>query len=106
MGKPIIDSEKQVVGATIVLRPMAQVRQLVARMSGAEARFSFDSIIGQEPSLKNAIKLAKIASRTSSNVLMQGESGTGKGSLPQAIHNAASAATVRSWRKTVRQRSP
>ena len=90
MGKPIIDSEKQVVGATIVLRPMAQVRQLVARMSGAEARFSFDSIIGQEPSLKNAIKLAKIASRTSSNVLMQGESGTGKEVFAQAIHNGSS----------------
>ena len=59
-------------------------------MTGAKARFTFDSIIGQEPSLKNAIKLAKIASRTSSNVLMQGESGTGKEVFAQAIHNGSS----------------
>jgi len=90
IGKPIIDREKQVVGATIILRPMTQVRQLVARMTGAKARFTFDSIIGQEPVLKNAIKLAKIASRTSSNVLMQGESGTGKEVFAQAIHNGSS----------------
>jgi transcriptional regulator of acetoin/glycerol metabolism len=90
IGKPIIDREKQVIGATIILRPIAQVRQLVARMTGAKARFTFDSIIGQEPSLKNVIKLAKIASRTSSNVLMQGESGTGKEVFAQAIHNGSS----------------
>lgn len=90
IGIPIIDRDKQVIGATIILRPIAQVRQLVARMTGASARFTFDSIIGQEQSLKNAIKLAKIASRTSSNVLMQGESGTGKEVFAQAIHNGSS----------------
>lgn len=89
-GKSIIDREKQVVGATIILRPIAQVRQLAARMAGVEAKFTFDSIIGQDPSMKNAIKLGKIASRTSSNVLMQGESGTGKEVFAQAIHNGSS----------------
>lgn len=90
MGKPIIDSEHNVVGATIILRPIAQVRQLVNRMTGAEARFTFDSIIGQEQNMKNAIKLAKIAARNSSNVLLQGESGTGKEVFAQAIHNGSS----------------
>ena len=88
IGKSIFDREKRVMGATIILRPIAQVRQ--SRMAGAEAQFTFDSIIGQDPSMKNAIKLGKIASRTSSNVLMQGESGTGKEVFAQAIHNGSS----------------
>ena len=90
MGKPIIDGEQNIVGATIILRPIAEVRQLVNRMTGAEARFTFDSIIGNEPNLKNAAKLAKIAARNSSNVLLQGESGTGKEVFAQAIHNGSS----------------
>ncbi|NLB17416.1 MAG: sigma-54-dependent Fis family transcriptional regulator [Syntrophomonadaceae bacterium] len=89
VGKPIIDGERNIVGATIILRRIDDVRHMVNRITGARATFTFDSIIGQDKELDNAIKLAKIASRNTSGVLLQGESGTGKEVFAQAIHNGS-----------------
>ncbi len=88
--KPIYDEKQQVSGATVILRPIAQVQQLVNKFSGALASFTFDSIIGEDQQLKNSIKLAKMAGNNMSNVLLQAESGTGKEVFAQAIHNASS----------------
>lgn len=87
--KPLFDENKQVIGATIILRPIAQVQQLVNKFSGAQASFSFDSIIGESKQLKKSISLATMASQNMSNVLIQAESGTGKEVFAQAIHNAS-----------------
>ncbi|HPF21232.1 MAG TPA: sigma 54-interacting transcriptional regulator [Syntrophomonas sp.] len=88
--KPIFDDNNQVNGATIILRPIAQVQQLVNKFSGAQASFSFDSIVGESKQLKKSISLAAMASQNMSNVLIQAESGTGKEVFAQAIHNASS----------------
>lgn len=53
-------------------------------------RYTFDSITGNSPSLKEVIEAAKRASRTSSYVLIVGETGTGKELFAQSIHNASS----------------
>ncbi|HPT69513.1 MAG TPA: sigma 54-interacting transcriptional regulator [Syntrophomonas sp.] len=84
------DVNKQVVGATIILRPIAQVQQVINKFSGAQASFTFDSIIGDNKQLKKSITLASMASQNMSNVLIQAESGTGKEVFAQAIHNASS----------------
>ncbi|MER3472218.1 MAG: sigma-54-dependent Fis family transcriptional regulator [Chitinophagaceae bacterium] len=52
-------------------------------------KYSFDSIIGQAPSLQNAIVLAKKVAPTNATVLLLGETGTGKEVFAQAIHNAS-----------------
>lgn len=88
-GKPILDSENRVVGATIFLIPIAQVKQLVNKFAGSQASFTFASIIGEDPQLKNAINLAMMAATNSSTVLLQAESGTGKEVFAQAIHNSS-----------------
>lgn len=88
-GKPILDAENRVIGATIFLIPIAQVTQLVNKFSGAQANFTFASIIGEDPQLKNAVNLAMMAATNSSTVLLQAESGTGKEVFAQAIHNAS-----------------
>ncbi len=87
--KPTYDKEHQVTGATIILRPIAQVQQLVNRFTGAQASFTFDSIIGDDRHLKKSVKLAMMAGDNMSNVLLQAESGTGKEVFAQAIHNAS-----------------
>lgn len=87
--KPTYDENQQVTGATIILRPIAQVQQLVNKFSGAQASFTFDSIIGENKQLKNSVKLAMMAGNNMSNVLLQAESGTGKEVFAQAIHNAS-----------------
>lgn len=88
-GIPIFDEDKQVIGATIILRTIARVQELVNRFSGAQASFTFDSIIGEDRLLRRAVKLAMKAGANNSTVLLQAESGTGKEVFAQAIHNVS-----------------
>jgi len=55
-----------------------------------KAHFYFEDIVGASPTIKEAIRLAKIAARSTSNVLILGESGTGKELFAQSIHNHSS----------------
>jgi PAS domain S-box-containing protein len=86
-GKPIFDESNQVVGVTIILKPMKQVHQMVNTLTGAQASFTFDSIIGEDEKLLNSVKLGMMAGSNDANVLLQAESGTGKEVFAQAIHN-------------------
>ncbi|MCC5912343.1 MAG: sigma 54-interacting transcriptional regulator [Clostridiaceae bacterium] len=51
---------------------------------------TFDSIIGISESIQRVKELGKQVATTKSNVLLLGESGTGKGLFASAIHNASS----------------
>lgn len=88
-GTPRYDENNQLVGATIILRPIAHVQELVNSFSGAQASFTFDSIIGEDRQLKKSIKLAMMAGANNSTVLLQAASGTGKEVFAQAIHNGS-----------------
>jgi PAS domain S-box-containing protein len=88
-GEPRFDENNQITGATIIIRPIARVQELVNKISGAQASFTFNSIIGEDKNLKNAIRLALIASANDSTVLLQAASGTGKEVFAQAIHNGS-----------------
>ncbi len=52
-------------------------------------RYTFESIIGISPALKEVIENARRATRTSSSVLIIGETGTGKEIFAQNIHHAS-----------------
>ncbi|MGE4271744.1 MAG: sigma-54-dependent Fis family transcriptional regulator [Desulfitobacterium sp.] len=73
----------------IIANEIARTKKLVQRMSGAEAKLTFNDIIGQEDNFLSTVGLAKIASHSYSNILLLGESGTGKDVFAQAIHNAS-----------------
>lgn len=49
--------------------------------------FTFEDIIGTSDKIKEAIHMAKIASKTDTRIIIEGESGTGKELFVQAIHN-------------------
>ena len=59
----------------------------ISESVGAKARFIFKDIIGVSESFQGAIGLAKKASKTNANILLIGETGTGKELIAQAIHN-------------------
>lgn len=61
-----------------------------AEKDDGRAKFTFDQIIGKDDSLKECIKIAKRASKTNSNILIYGETGTGKELFAQSIHNNSS----------------
>lgn len=51
------------------------------------AKFQFNDIIGQNDKLKQSIDIAKTTSKTNSNILIYGATGTGKELFAQSIHN-------------------
>ncbi len=85
-----IKTEGKHVGLVTILREIKNIRQLVHKMVGAEAKFSFSDLIGQSASFLSSVENARVAATSLSNVLLLGESGTGKELFAQAIHNASS----------------
>jgi propionate catabolism operon transcriptional regulator len=57
--------------------------------NGFRAKYSFDDIVGHNVLLKNAIAKAKSFAESDFNILIQGETGTGKELFAHAIHNAS-----------------
>ncbi|QEK13705.1 AAA family ATPase [Crassaminicella thermophila] len=53
------------------------------------AKYSFQDLIGNSPSMRAIKNIAIRVAKTSSNVLITGESGTGKELFAHAIHNAS-----------------
>ncbi|MBC2722410.1 MAG: sigma-54-dependent Fis family transcriptional regulator [Desulfosporosinus sp.] len=76
-------------GAVIVFNEINRTRKLVQRMSGLEAKLTFKDILGKNEMFLKTVELAQNAARSHSNILLLGESGTGKDVFAQAIHNAS-----------------
>ena len=86
---PIVSMSK-VVGKILILNEIKRARTLAARMMGAKAKLHFGDIIGSNPEFLETVRQAQIASQINSNVLLLGESGTGKDIFAQSIHNSSS----------------
>ncbi|MCJ7814192.1 MAG: sigma 54-interacting transcriptional regulator, partial [Candidatus Atribacteria bacterium] len=85
--KVVEDSEGESQGITALFKEMKKVHRLIGNFIGANTRYNFSSIIGNNVKLMKAVNLAKVASVSSCKILIQGESGTGKEIFAQAIHN-------------------
>lgn len=70
------------------LRRIEQVRQLVNRLVGAQARLTLDDMAGQGVAARRLRKQALAAADAKACVLLVGEAGTGKQLLARAIHNS------------------
>ncbi len=88
-GNTITISSGEVVGRVLVFAGSKRIRSLVTKIIGAKANFRFEDICGQSLSFLHAVEQAQNVSRSASNVLLLGESGTGKDVFAQAIHNAS-----------------
>lgn len=58
-------------------------------MYNNNTRYTLDSIIGESEAIKKVIRMALVAAQSQSNVLIYGETGTGKELVAQGIHNAS-----------------
>ncbi|MCQ4638286.1 sigma 54-interacting transcriptional regulator [Anaerovorax odorimutans] len=65
------------------------VHKLVNKIGGFTAKYTFDSIIGQSSCIEGVKNMGRLAAKNDSNLLILGESGTGKDVLAQAVHNAS-----------------
>lgn len=102
---PIRDDSGRIVGAFgQVMFEVGELRELVYRLKILESkveyyereiynlrgsRYTFDHIVGDSPLLREAKRLAARAARSSSPVLLLGETGAGKELFAHAIHHAS-----------------
>lgn len=102
---PIIRNGK-IIGAVgaVLFRDASEVREMTKELIGLEnkineykgeikrlqnSKYTFDSIITQDPKMEYLKNLARTAAHSNSTVLILGESGTGKELFAQAIHKAS-----------------
>ncbi|MFV9506995.1 MAG: sigma-54-dependent Fis family transcriptional regulator [Oscillochloridaceae bacterium umkhey_bin13] len=90
--RPVWDPGRRYLGALISLRPPQSIHQLVRRVVGAEARFTFSDVIGQSAAMRQALRQAHLAANATGGLLLHGEPGVGKEIFAQAIHNASTRA--------------
>lgn len=77
-------------GTVIRLNQPELINRLVNNINGYKSKYTFDSIIGNSDATRKLIATCKRAANSSSNILILGQSGTGKELLAQSMHNASS----------------
>lgn len=87
-GKPIRDSEGQVIGAVKLFKDVHEIKRLARSFTGPEA-IAFSDIIGNNPTITSAILFAQKIAGTDSIISIRGDSGTGKELFAGAIHSAS-----------------
>lgn len=79
-------------GAVVTFQSVNRVQELESRirrkifLKGHTSKYRFRDILGTSPSLKQAIRMAEKYSRVDANVLITGETGTGKELFAHSIH--------------------
>ncbi|MCC0566103.1 sigma 54-interacting transcriptional regulator [Brevibacillus borstelensis] len=79
----------RVAGVVASFRRMADMRRLAYVLTNEHKDLYFSEIIGKSRSKSLVIKQAEQVARGTSNILITGESGTGKGMIAAAIHSAS-----------------
>jgi arginine utilization regulatory protein len=87
---PIIE-DGSVTGAIEIAKDVTKLERVIQEnmLNKQNTKFTFDQIIGDSYAIQAVIEEAKRATRTSSSVLIVGETGTGKELFAQSIHNGS-----------------
>ncbi|CAK7019378.1 MAG: Anaerobic nitric oxide reductase transcription regulator NorR [Desulfovibrio sp.] len=86
---PVFDENGEVIAVLDHFRRINEAHQLVSRLSGTRASFSFEDIVYTSEVMGTAVELARMAASSNISVLIHGESGTGKELFAHAIHQAS-----------------
>lgn len=84
---PLKDDKGEMIGVLDIFRNINDIKSMVNRMNGAQAKYTVSNIIGGSSQIQEIKKMIKLAGSNDSPVLIQGESGTGKDIIAQAVHN-------------------
>ncbi|MGI6548455.1 MAG: sigma-54-dependent Fis family transcriptional regulator [Syntrophomonadales bacterium] len=76
-------------GTVVIIREIQRINRLVRNWIGGGAKMTFHDIVGNNAKFQQVINIAKAAASSCSNVLLLGESGTGKDIIAQAMHNSS-----------------
>ena len=90
----ILKSEK--LGTVYTFQDVTNIQEMESKIRkkiytrGHVAKHTFEDIIGESKKLVNVIEITKRFSKVDSNILLYGETGTGKELFAQSIHNYSS----------------
>jgi PAS domain S-box-containing protein len=78
------DAEGRVIGGVETFQDLSQIEQLQKELEG---RYSFEDIVGHSAAMRKLFQLVPQIAESSSTVLIEGPSGTGKELFARAIHH-------------------
>ena len=78
------DANGRVVGGVETFQDLSQIEQLQKELEG---RYSFEDIVGRSTAMRKLFQIVPQIAESSSTVLIEGPSGTGKELFARAIHN-------------------
>ena len=81
------DKQGRIVGGVETFRDLDRVKEFLREV---ESRDYADAIVTNDPKLKHLLEIVPNIARSDSTVLLEGESGTGKGLFAKMIHNHSS----------------
>jgi sigma-54 dependent transcriptional regulator, acetoin dehydrogenase operon transcriptional activator AcoR len=76
-------------GRVVFLLPKEEIGRMARALSGLGASFTLEDLLGSSPQIAAVKEFIRKAAQTASSVLIEGETGTGKELVAQAIHNAS-----------------
>ncbi|MBD3317714.1 MAG: PAS domain-containing protein [Chitinivibrionales bacterium] len=92
-GRLLYDENGSVMGAVETLTDISILKRTEGRLAELEEsvrnRGRFGRIIGKSRAMDDVLKLVELAAASNATVLIQGETGTGKELIAEAIHNAS-----------------
>ncbi len=84
---PILSLVGKHIGTSLFLKEFKAVQKLMQRVVGQQAHYTFNDILGESPGIQQVKRVSRIVAKSSSNVIITGESGSGKEMVVQSIHN-------------------
>jgi len=84
---PIKNHYNEVTSIILLFNEVKKTRKSIYNIMESHAIYTFDKIVGKDENFLHVINFAKKISDSRSNILIMGDSGTGKELFAQSIHN-------------------
>ncbi|MBB6448753.1 arginine utilization regulatory protein [Geomicrobium halophilum] len=87
-----IQEDQRITGAMEIAKDVTQLERVIQEnvVKKKNTKYTFDQLIGNSAALQEVVEEAKRSTRTSSSVLIVGDTGSGKELFAQSIHNGSS----------------
>jgi len=80
----LVSAEGRVLGGVEMFRDLSAIQELKKRLFGS---YVLEDIVSKSPAMRSILEMLPLVANSQSNVLIEGDSGTGKELIARAVHN-------------------